>query len=164
MHNAAVGALLVGSLILQATVLPRLAIAGARPDLLLVVTILLGLRFGPLPGAGVGLAGGLLQDVLIGRFIGMNALTKGLTGYCIGLAEEKLFKENIATPLAAVLVGTITHESLFWLLQAGFGRYVPLPAALGRVIIPGALFNCFLAALILRLGRRPGQGLRSPRQ
>lgn len=145
MSSAAIGLLLFISLLLQSTVMYRLSIAGACPDLLLVLTVMTGLLHGTRYGTAVGFIGGLLQDLLIGRFLGMNALVKMVTGYLVGLTEEKVFKENFITPFAAVLLGTLGSELLLWLLFRVYGRSISLFSALPRVILPGAAYNCLIA-------------------
>jgi len=149
LSNVAVGILLFISLLLQSTVLHRLSIAGAYPDLILVVTIMIGLLRGTGYGAAVGFIGGLLQDILIGRFIGMNALVKMIVGYLVGLTEEKVFKENFITPFAAVLLGTLLSELLLWLLFRLYGRSIPFMSVLLRIILPGTAYNCLVAAFFI---------------
>jgi rod shape-determining protein MreD len=154
LSSAAAGFWLFVSLLLQSTVLHRLAIAGTRPDLLLVLTIITGLLQGTRYGAAVGFIGGLMQDILIGRFLGMNALVKMIIGYLVGMTEEKVFKENFLTPFAAVLLGTLLSELLLWFLFRVYGRAIPFSDALLRIILPGIGYNCLVAVLcIARLNR-----------
>ncbi len=56
---------------------------------------------------------GLLEDLYMGRFIGINALSKGITAYVIGRLQGNVFKENILVGVIAVLVGTVINSLLF---------------------------------------------------
>jgi rod shape-determining protein MreD len=116
------GLVLVLFLVLQATVLPLVAIGGVRPDIMLIATISTGLLLGREHGVGLGFFAGLLQDLASGNVFGLNLLAKTTVGYMSGLMERKVFKENILLPLLAVMLGTALHSavSLFILFAGGY--------------------------------------------
>ncbi len=142
------GCLVVFSVIIQSTILNRVSLLGARPDLVLMLTILLALLRGSRLGAGIGFGAGLLQDILSGQFIGANALTKMATGYLIGLAEENFFKENPVIPMLTMAIGTLGNEILFWILLRMFGRPLPFLLTSIRLIIPTVILNSVLAPFL----------------
>ena len=133
-----------GGSLAQWSVVPALSVGGATPDLPLMLTVLLALRHGPETGCLVGFAAGLLQDTAGGGLLGVQALTKALAGFGIGLLAGRLW---VASPLVQI-------PSLVLLTVAeGFVRYGLLqlfhfPAAFGElmvhVILPQALYNGFL--------------------
>ena len=63
------------SLLLQSTILPYLTVGGVTPDLILVLAVLYSIFQGPKRGALMGFILGLMEDLFLGRFIGMKALT-----------------------------------------------------------------------------------------
>ena len=65
-------------LILQSTLFSQLMIAGVKPDLLLILVIFNCLFQGHTK-AVLSVSLGLLEDLYLGSYIGMNALTKALT-------------------------------------------------------------------------------------
>ena len=133
-----------GSGLAQWSVVPSLSVAGVTPDLPLILTVLLALRRGPETGCLVGFIAGLLQDTAGGGLVGIQALTKALAGFGMGLLVGRLW---VASPLVQV-------PGLVLLTVAeGLARYCLLqlfhfPASLGelmaRVILPQALYNGFL--------------------
>jgi len=152
----------VGGSVAQSNVAPALSVAGVTPDLPLVLTVLVALRRGPEAGCLVGFTAGLLQDVSGGGLIGVQALTKALAGFAMGLLVGRLW---VSSPLVQVpgLVLLTVAEGLarFFLLQ--FFHY---PASLGElmahVVLPQALYNgvvgaaCVMAAAGAEVARRHG--------
>ena len=108
---------------------PLLSVAGATPDLPLIVTVFWALRRGPEVGCVAGFVAGLLQDVSAGGLVGVQALTKALVGFAIGLAGGRL---SVTNPLVQVpgLVLLTVAEGLAALRAAAA---LPLPGEPARV-------------------------------
>ena len=85
MRYWAVMVLVVAAFALQITVSNHLSIAGVAPDLLLVLTLSFGLLFGWEVGAGVGLAGGDMEAVACGGYLGLPGIPLGGPGIGVGL-------------------------------------------------------------------------------
>ncbi|TAK68888.1 MAG: rod shape-determining protein MreD [Actinomycetota bacterium] len=87
---ALVAVLLVCALTLQLTVLARLPLPGATPDLLLVVIVALGMADGPGTGVVAGFAGGLLLDLVppAAGTVGVMALVLAAVGYLAGRVSD----------------------------------------------------------------------------
>ena len=84
MKNAGVTALAVIILYaLQTSLLPLIAYHGVTTDLLLLFVTSTAFLKGARVGALSGFAVGLLQDLASGTFLGMNAFTRLLLGFCI---------------------------------------------------------------------------------
>ena len=137
---------MAGSNVAQSSVVPALSIGGLAPDVPLILTVLVALRRGPEVGCVVGFFVGFLQDVAGGGLIGIQALTKALAGFAMGLLVGRFW---VSSPLVQVpgLVLLTVAEGLtrFFLLQ--FFHY---PASFGglmlHVILPQALYNGFIGA------------------
>ena len=70
---AAVGAVVAA--VLQLTIVPYLGIAGAYPDLLLVVAVIATFAWSTEAGMTLAFVGGLMIDLLAPRPIGLTAFT-----------------------------------------------------------------------------------------
>jgi rod shape-determining protein MreD len=55
-----------------------------RPDLVLVIVLLIGKRFGAAGGSTAGFILGIIQDSLSGMPVGITAMPKAIAGYFIG--------------------------------------------------------------------------------
>lgn len=138
---------LVGFLI-QSVLGSYLAIGGAVPSPLLVITLALALLFGWKVGLGTGLIGGLLLDLSAGRLIGLNLLSLGIVGFLVGLLEDKVFKESWLLAGLVGLGGSVLAHTLNYLCLALLGwRFDPLQTLLGAVL-PSAVYNSLLAMLV----------------
>ena len=91
----------------------------------------------------MGVALGLLEDLMTGRFIGINAICKGLLGYLVGVSERNLYKNNFFVPIAAILVATFLNTVFYYLFSVLIGGHVGLEKLILSTI-PDAVYNmCF---------------------
>lgn len=159
MHYGILGACLFLSLTLEATVFTNLTLWGIKPDLLLIVVIIYGLFRGSVPGARLGFVYGLVEDLLLGHFVGLNAAGKMLIGYSMGWGEKRFFKDNIFVPVFTVFTGSIVFLFLYLLLYSlvsGINHFT----AFRQMAIPLALYNTVVGTLIYKpLARSLTEGL-----
>jgi rod shape-determining protein MreD len=150
---------IVGGGVLQSTVVAVAGVGGITPDVPLILTALIALRYGPESGCLAGFVAGLLQDASGGGLVGVQALTKGLAGFGMGLLVGRFWVSNPLVQVPGLVLLTIAE---------GLGRFLLLqmfhyPAAFGdvmlHVILPQALYNgvigtlCILAEASLELVR-----------
>jgi rod shape-determining protein MreD len=139
--------LVVVALVLQVSVLARLHLPGAVPDLVLLTVLGLALVYGHVGGALVGFGAGLLADLAppADHAAGRYALVLCVIGYLAGLVKPENGRLKSATgPLAVVAVAAIAST----LLYAGVGALVGDTAA-RHVGLPGLLFTATLYDLLL---------------
>jgi rod shape-determining protein MreD len=136
-----------GGTLVQCTVVPAFGIWGVVPDLPVVLTVLLALRYGAEAGCLTGFALGLAQDAVAGGPLGLGALSKGLVGFVAGdLPRWILVKRPIVPVGLAVLATIVDGLARFALLQL-FHYPAPFGELFTRVIVPQAGYNGILAAL-----------------
>lgn len=141
-------ALVAGTVVVQTSLLDKLSIHGVKPDLVLILAVSGGLLWGWQAGAAYGVAAGFLQDLLVGRYIGLHALTHGLLGGVAGAFERSIFKENPIVPLLGCLLGSLLHGVLMFGLLAALGRGGPFGQAWGAVILPASVYNAALGPFV----------------
>ncbi|GGZ71740.1 rod shape-determining protein MreD [Streptomyces echinoruber] len=140
-------ALVVVALVVQVSVLARLHLPGAVPDLLLLTVLGLAMVYGHVGGALVGFGAGLLADLAppADHAAGRYALVLCVTGYFAGLIKPETGQVKSATgPMATVVAAAIGST----LLYAGVGALVGDTAA-RHVGLPGLLFTAALYDLLL---------------
>lgn len=106
------------SMVLQTTVFDFLKVAGVKPDLVVLLVIYFAFTNGPYKGAAFGLLIGLLEDLIVGYNVGLNALALLFTGFLAGWFETKMYKENLVIAFLVVFLGSIVSQSV--ILFAGF--------------------------------------------
>lgn len=143
------GAALFLSLTLEATLFTHLTLHGIKPDLLLVLVIIFSLFRGSVPGAQLGFVYGLVEDLLLGNYIGLNAACKMLVGYVIGWIGKRFFKDNLLVPVLSVFTGTLGFLLLYLLLFSlvtGGSAW----GAFSDMALPLCLYNTLLGLLLYR--------------
>ncbi|MGW6457737.1 rod shape-determining protein MreD [Streptomyces sp. NPDC055078] len=153
--------LVVVALVIQVSVLARLQLPGAVPDLLLLVILGLAFVYGHLAGAFIGFGAGLLADLAppADHAAGRYALVLCVIGYLAGLARPENGRIRSATGPMLVVVAAAIGSTL---LYAGVGALVGDTAArqvgLGTLLFTAAVYDLLLAPftvpLIMALARR----------
>ncbi|MEW2389863.1 rod shape-determining protein MreD [Streptomyces venezuelae] len=153
--------LVVVALVVQVSVLARLQLPGAVPDLVLLTVLGLALVYGHVGGALVGFGAGLLADLAppADHAAGRYALVLCVIGYLAGLAKPDGGRLRSATGPLVVVVSAAIGSTL---LYAGVGSLVGDTAArhvgLVGLLFTAALYDLLLAPftvpLIIALARR----------
>ncbi|GAW93321.1 rod shape-determining protein MreD [Calderihabitans maritimus] len=136
----------VVSIVLETSLLNYLAVFGAKPDILLLIIVFMAIFYGSKTGTYIGVIYGLMEDLVIGRYIGLNALVRAFTGYLIGLGEKKFYKDNLLVPFVALFLATVVNETLCLLLRSLVSARVEFPG--GYYLLGQALYNSFLGLIL----------------
>ncbi|MTE19042.1 rod shape-determining protein MreD [Streptomyces sp. TRM43335] len=154
-------ALAVVALVLQVSVLARLQLPGAVPDLLLLTVLALALVYGHTGGALVGFGAGLLADLAppADHAVGRYALVLCVVGYAAGLTKPESGRHRSATVPMLVVAGAALSSTL---LYAGVGALVGDTAArhvgLGVLLTTATVYDLLLAPFtvpaVMALARR----------
>jgi len=155
--------------ILQSTAAPRLAVAGARPDLMLTSvvswTLLAAFRARELEYAGEspgltrgindgvvwGFVGGMFLDLLSGAPLGASALALMATALAVGMIGVAVASAAPILVMLMTALGTLLYHLVFLLAMALMGRPVFWAQDVTRVIAPSVLFNLMLIPIIYGL-------------
>ena len=141
---------LAGAVLLQVSLLSRLGLPGATPDLVLVVVMACGFVRGPRVGVVAGFAGGVLVDLAppsLGYF-GLTALLLAVAGYAAGVVAERsggVVAIALATVACAALGSVVGRALLGSLLgdpRVVWGE-VPVSA------VTEVVYAVLLAALVI---------------
>ncbi|MHC0434004.1 rod shape-determining protein MreD [Streptomyces sp. O3] len=140
------------ALVVQVTVLARLHLPGAVPDLLLLTVLGLALVYGPTGGCLIGFGAGLLADLAppADHAAGRYALVLCVIGYLAGLVKPEKGQVRSATGPLFVVVGAALGATL---LYAAVGALVGDDAArhvgLGHLLFTAALYDLLLAPFVV---------------
>ncbi|MEV8539028.1 rod shape-determining protein MreD [Streptomyces sp. NPDC051572] len=144
--------LVVVALVIQVSVLARLHLPGAVPDLLLLTVLGLAMVYGHVAGALIGFGAGLLADLAppADHAAGRYALVLCVIGYLAGLAKPENGRLKSATGPMAVVVAAAIGATL---LYAGVGALVGDTAArhvgLGSLLFTASLYDLLLAPFVV---------------
>ncbi len=143
------GFIIILALALQ-TVSPGLGLFGFRPELILLLTLGLAMLEEARFAAGFGFISGLLQDALIGQFIGLYAGAYLLMAVLVGLATRRFYKENFVVRFVVIFSGTVFGQILYLSGAASFGSSNLWSWATWSAILGTGLVNGILGVLLYR--------------
>ncbi|MDD4801807.1 MAG: rod shape-determining protein MreD [Syntrophomonas sp.] len=133
------------ALLLQSTIFRAITIFGAIPDMVLVLVIFYALLNGERKGTVYGVICGLLEDLYIGRFIGINSISKGITAYIVGRLQGNVFKENLFVGVIGVIAGTALNSVLLLILSLTSFEVFNLDISIIIEMIYQGIYNTLIA-------------------
>lgn len=135
----------LSSVVIQSIFVPFIEVNVWRPDLVLVIVLLIGKRFGALGGSTSGFILGIIQDSLAGMPVGITAMPKAIVGYASG--KMRLLRLEGAL-MYIMFVGLILiHE----MISYAFFRYksqIPYSALLYSRVFPNTVYTTFILLIV----------------
>lgn len=137
--------------LLQTTVFQWFSLAGVAPNLLVILTVTVGLLEGSIPGIFCGMCCGLIIDCMYGNVIGLYALFYMMDGYLTGIVQRFYSpQEEYGIPLLLVGAGDLLYNMLYYisefLLRSKFG----LATYMLRIIIPEMVYTLLVAVFLYK--------------
>jgi len=137
----------------QLTLANLIAIGGYAPDFIMIYLILRSHLFTSYQFIGGGFLAGLLQDLLGGGFLGLNALAKTITAFVLVKTFSQKKPENSVLAFGGVALCIFAHDFVFQYIY-GQSAYFGMFPFIFRRVIPVFFYN-FVIYLIISL--LPGQ-------
>lgn len=141
------------AIVLQTTLAPAIAIAGVRPDLPLLIVVVVALRGGPAAGAIAGFAAGLFVDLNSTHVLGATSLANAALAWILGSWSDRLVRDSLVTRAGVAFVGTVLRDvalAVFLVPSgvAGAARHFFVAA------LPGGLYTAVLAIPFMAAAER----------
>ncbi|MFQ5511296.1 MAG: rod shape-determining protein MreD [Candidatus Krumholzibacteriia bacterium] len=134
----------------QMLLVPRIALGEIAPDFPLLLVAYFAINQTPLKGSISGFAVGLFQDLFNPQLLGLNALTKSLTGYAVSVMGAKADPENVFFLLPLFSVAALGHDFFYLLFFTGLdpAKFFVL---LVTVSVPSALYTAVAGVVVHRI-------------
>ena len=142
---AAVGA--TSTALLELTVGPYLRIGTAQPHLVLVLGIVVTVAIGLEAGLVWAFVGGLVLDVLAQRPLGSTTFALLLCMGATAVLGRFLIRLRPIVPILATLLLSLLYSMILFVALNALRTPIPIADPIG-VLIPGAVYDIMLAALI----------------
>lgn len=121
-------------------------IGGVAPQLLLVMTVAVSARYGPVRGMILGFFWGLFLDILAARLVGGNALAFTLVAYGTGSLRRQVDLLGFGPQCLVVAGVTIGYFGFMGLLGLVFLRSFLWVGFVPFLVSP--FYNCIVAAAL----------------
>lgn len=151
MKRWAVILLIFVTFLIQTVVAPYLAVLGVKPNLLLILAVAVAVTYGPLAGLFVGGIGGVFQDVIFGRYIGLFTLAGALAGFFVGMVERRVFKEHFVMQVSLTFGASALNNLVIFVFLKAFSVSVPVLGSLLHVVLIEAIYDALLAPLVFAI-------------
>lgn len=102
---------------LQSNLFMWFNIAGVKPNLFVVLALFIGLFANRTMGVAYGVGIGALIDILIGKIIGIYAVSLGIIGFLAAVFDKNFSKDSRMTIIFMVAGSTIIFEIINYLLN-----------------------------------------------
>ncbi len=128
--------------VLQTTWFEYIEILGVKPNLFLVYVLMLSFFCSKKESVILGLLFGFVSDILIGKFLGMNALLCSVSGFFTAyFCEKMLGSKNVLIAFLFTVVISVFYETVNHLFSFLMLGDVDLGYAFKDVILMESVYN-----------------------
>lgn len=142
--------IIIGNFILQSTIFSHISILGVVPNTGLIIIVAIGLLKGRRFGGVVGLLVGLLQDIIFSPVIGVNGFIYFFVGYFVGMAEDKLSKDNLLIPFIVTAISTMAYHVFYYIFIYFLGYSIDFAIFFREIVILEILYNSLISIFIYK--------------
>ena len=140
-------------LTLQATLLRSLPVQRMRPDIVLILTLYLGLSYPLIPGGILVFFMGYLMDLFSGNVLGLYTFSRPLIFYMAQLFKGRFYLEGYLSQFLFVFLSALAEGLLILILLNGLnpnplGNLYPM---MFTVLLPQSFFTGFITPLVFFL-------------
>jgi rod shape-determining protein MreD len=142
---AAIGATLTA--LVEATLVPYIAIGGAGPHPVLVGGVIWTIAAGIDRGITWAFVGGLVLDSLLGRPLGTSAFALLIAAGAAAVVARPIPRLRLVAPLVAVPVLSLTYSMLILAVTSAMQPDVTVSDPV-RLFVPGAIYDAVIGMFL----------------
>ena len=145
--------------LLQANFFSWFTIAGIKPNIFIILTVVIGLFAGRNIGLVFGILFGFLLDIYLGRSIGITALMLGVVGWLGGYIDKNFSKDGRIFIMLAIALSTIIFETGKYGVECIMYKITFEAEAFVKILAIETLYNVLIAIIIYPLIIRFGYSI-----
>ena len=126
------------------------------PNLFVIYVLFIGLFASRTVGTIYGVAVGLFLDLLLGKQIGINAVTLGLVGFLAGVFDKNFSKDSRMTIMLMAFGSTFLVEVLNYLLDYMFLSINVEILSFVKILIIEIVYNLILTIILYPIIQKAG--------
>ena len=150
---AGLGVMLALALV-QVTWAPRVSIAGAFPNLVLIAVVGITLMYGVRAGLAWACVGGVLLDLTVSGPVGPHALALLTAAYATSLSARNVEHPNAVIAVVTAVLGTTVYSATLVLTDSFLGTPAMGAGMVARLMLAAAAYNAVLTPFAIELMRR----------
>lgn len=126
-------------------------LSSIKPNLFLVLVLVIGLFGGKALGCSLGIFFGICLDFFIGKNIGIGAIMLGIIGFIGGYLDEKFSKDSRITMMLIIALTTIIYEIGTYTLNVFLNSAHVEIVSFIKILLTEVIFNLILTIIIYPL-------------
>mgnify|MGYP001186296796 FL=1 len=138
------------ALLIQTSWTHSIAIAGIRPDVVLIIIVFIGIRSGQLEATIFGFIAGFLLDVYNPEFMGVNELANSVVGFAVGYSRVGIVAEDLRVQVLVLLIASLTHDLLYFGLSS-VSNPLKMVTAFFRYGVGTAIYTSLIGLMVVFL-------------
>ena len=137
--------------LIQTTIFNKITVAGIKPNVVIILVVLIGYKYGKIPGMLMGFFMGLFLDLTESDYIGYYSLIYLIICYLVGFSNKLYTNDSTLIPLG--LVGASDFMLNFLIFITGFllRNRLDLPYYMMRIILPEVVYTIIVSVLLYRI-------------
>lgn len=106
--------------LIQTTIFNKVTVAGIKPNVVIILVVLIGYKYGKIPGMLMGFFMGLFLDLTEYDYIGYYSLIYLIIGYLLGFSNKLYTNDSTLIPLGLVGVSDFVLNFLIFITEFPF--------------------------------------------
>ncbi len=115
----------------QIAVFPALGATTVGPNMILAITIVFAMIYGPWSAITMGFIGGLLVDSIAGDALGVSCLIPIIVGFFLGIFKKELNSGHFMLPMIFALIAHSIND--IWLMATMYFARIDLYISFGTI-------------------------------
>ena len=134
-------------------------LAGIKPNLFVILTLVLGLFAGRKVGISFGVILGLILDLIVGKKIGISGVMLGIVGFIGGYFDKNFSKESRITIILMVVGATAIFEIGSYIINIMLSSGVIEISNFIKVLLIEIFYNVILTIILYPIIQKYGYAL-----
>ncbi len=144
------GVIVIIAFVLQSYISLSTNLLVSTPNLLLLVTSILGFMRGENFGSLTGLFCGFLVDIAFGDVLGLYALIYTYIGFFSGIFKRLLHNDHVYMAMLLVFFNDFVYNSFVYIFRFLLRNKLTYSFYFDRIILPEMIFTAFLMLLLYK--------------
>lgn len=137
--------------LMQTTIFDKITIAGIKPNVVIILVVLIGYKYGKIQGMIMGFFTGLFLDFTESDYIGYYALIYLTIGYLAGFGNKLYNSDSTLIPVGLVGVSDVVLNFLIFTTGFLLRNRLDLPYYMMRIILPEAIYTIIISVVLYKL-------------
>lgn len=143
--------IIIVSFLLQSTVFRVIALANVVPNLLLIITAIIGYMRGRKEGLIVGFVCGLLIDMFYGNLIGFYALIFMFIGYLNGICNKIYYRDDLTVSIVLVGISDFLYNFFIYVFQFLLRNKLNFFFYFRRIMLPEIVYTVLISVFFYKI-------------